>query len=72
MPGYTITAVSKIPFCDFPHARTAFAAYEGATAGGPWAYMCVAHFRVHGIGIGLGKGQRLVLAETASPVSQGR
>jgi hypothetical protein len=29
----------------------------------PWAYMCMGHFILHGIGLGTGKGQRLILKE---------
>lgn len=38
------------------------AAYDGKTTEGPWAYMCEDHFAQYGVGLGLGKGQRLVLA----------
>lgn len=37
------------------------AVYDGATVGGPWGYMCEEHFKTHGMGLGLGRGQRLVL-----------
>jgi len=34
---------------------------DGKTTDGPWAYMCQHHFGLHGVGLGLGRGQRLVL-----------
>lgn len=37
------------------------AAYDGKTTIGPWAYMCPYHFGLHGMGLGLGRGQKLVL-----------
>jgi len=36
------------------------AVVDGKTKDGPWAYMCEEHFRDFGVGLGLGKGQRLV------------
>ena len=38
------------------------AGYDGATTPtGQWAYMCEPHFNLYGTGLGLGKGQRLIL-----------
>lgn len=37
------------------------AAVDGATTQGPWAYMCIPCHEVHGVGLGLGKGQRLLI-----------
>lgn len=39
------------------------AAYDGATKGGPWANMCEECFAVEGVGLGTGRGQRLLLRE---------
>ena len=36
------------------------AEYDGKTKLGPWAGMCKRHFKVYGIGLGLGRGQRLM------------
>lgn len=44
--------------CDNEKAR-----YDGKTVMGPWAYMCPTCFRMFGVGLGLGRGQRLVLSE---------
>ena len=40
-----------------------FAEYDGRTISGPWAYMCEECFVRFGVGLGTGKGQRLVIME---------
>ncbi len=50
------TKVSKLPKCDFCDEK---AKVDGATRLGPWAYMCDYHFKEEGLGLGLGKGQKL-------------
>jgi len=55
IPDCNICAYSPIQSTSVP------AVYDGKTNLGPWAYMCEEHFRTHGIGLGLGKGQKLVL-----------
>ncbi len=66
MPApHTQVEVARIPACDLcklaginpPHP----AAYDAATRQGPWGYLCEQHFTDHGLGLGLGRGQRLVL-----------
>lgn len=37
------------------------AVYDGKTIHGPWAYMCEEHFGVMGVGLGTGRGQRLIV-----------
>jgi hypothetical protein len=64
----TIAYVAEIPMCDFCRMNgepNVPAGYDGKTRLGPWANMCPTHFGLHGIGTGLGVGQRLVLRETA-------
>lgn len=54
--------VVRKPTCDFcvePHAKPA--EFDGATVFGKWAFMCEAHFTMHGVGLGTGKGQRLIV-----------
>lgn len=61
----TETRVASLPDCDF-HARLGVqvaAAYDGATKFGPWANMCEIDFQAYGVGLGTGKGQRLILAD---------
>lgn len=67
----TVAEVATIPVCDFckqanPEATTP-ADFDGKTKQGPWANMCSTHYGIYGVGLGLGRGQRLVLAvkETA-------
>lgn len=36
------------------------AAYDGRTVYGSWAYMCEDCYKIYGIGLGIGKGQKLV------------
>lgn len=52
--------VDKLPPCDFGCGT---AVYDGKTFTGPWAYMCEKKFNENGIGLGTGKGQKLVLRE---------
>jgi hypothetical protein len=64
---HTSVEVSSLPKCDlcnpmgFPGGHQEVAEYDGRTKQGPWANMCKRHFKQHGVGLGLGKGQRLVL-----------
>jgi len=59
----TTAVVMRIPLCDFPHEHIpADAVYDASTTDGPWAFMCQFHYeRHHRGGLGLGKGQKLVL-----------
>jgi hypothetical protein len=55
------TYVTDIPQCDIcGEDDKREAQYDGKTVHGPWAYMCGGHFRTYGVGLGLGRGQRLV------------
>lgn len=61
------TTVSRLPDCDIckyvgrPTNKIEKAAYDGKTKDGPWANMCEHHFNQYGVGLGTGKGQRLIL-----------
>ena len=60
--------VTSLPDCDF-HAQRGEqvqAAVDGKTIFGPWANMCTPCFRTNGVGLGTGRGQRLVLVEGGS------
>lgn len=61
----TWVLVRALPTCDF---GTEPAKYDGATSIGPWANMCEAHFRQYGLGLGVGRGQRLVVG--GEPVTE--
>lgn len=56
--------VKALPGCDICRSEgvTKSAKYDGKTIMGPWANMCLTHFKGYGVGLGTGRGQRLVLA----------
>jgi hypothetical protein len=61
----TTARVSKLPECDVcknenPDYPPEDAQYDGKTRYGTWGYMCERHFQSNGVGLGLGKGQRLI------------
>ena len=37
------------------------AAIDGRTTMGPWAFMCIDDYDRYGVGLGMGKGQRLLI-----------
>lgn len=54
--------VEDIPNCNYPHSPAEGkvpAVYDARSKSGPWAYMCQAHFDRYGVGLGMGKGQKL-------------
>jgi hypothetical protein len=58
--------VEELPFCDLckafiPTEKPEKALYDGKTKMGPWGYMCEKHFSTHGVGLGTGMGQKLIL-----------
>ena len=55
---HTEVRVPQLPKCDFCSKQ---AKYDGKTRMGPWAYMCPTHFRMYGVGLGLGRGQKLII-----------
>jgi len=57
---HTQAQVASLPACDICGAR---ARYDAKTWRGPWAFLCSQHFVEHGIGLGLGLGQRLVVRQ---------
>jgi hypothetical protein len=65
MNDHTTTTTAHLPDCDICAAAghdPRPAVVDGRTTFGPWAYMCEAHYAEHGVGLGLGAGQRLVPA----------
>lgn len=67
MKDRTVTFVNELPVCDIcvmteedPRFRKA-AQFDGKTIAGSWAFMCPPHFQHVGIGLGEGKGQKLLL-----------
>lgn len=62
-----VDALPTCNMCQLDHVQhPAKATVDGKTKGGPWAFMCDPCFDKHGIGLGTGKGQRLVLKEASS------
>ena len=59
--------IAKLPdcqICEVEDLQTEIPAeYDGKTIMGPWANMCAAHFASHGVGLGTGKGQKLIVGE---------
>lgn len=57
---YTVAKVHHIPKCNFHPDRDAV--FDGKTQMEPWAFMCQDCMDDHGVGLGLGRGQKLVKA----------
>lgn len=55
----TQVEVSKLPKCDVCGGT---AHYDAKTTQGAWGYLCEEHFATMGVGLGTGRGQRLVVA----------
>jgi len=66
MADHTSVKVSGSKYCDFCSqlGKTTIAHYDGKTSYGPWANMCEYHFNLNGVGLGLGKGQKLIYVVT--------
>jgi hypothetical protein len=63
--GESVT-VAELPDCDIHKYGMFFpekipAQYDGKTIGGQWAFMCEDCFMSHGVGLGVGRGQRLTV-----------
>lgn len=58
---HTKVSVFALPDCDFCGDE---AHYDGKTKLGPWGNMCRDCFRTHGVGLGLGRGQELVVVKS--------
>ena len=66
MNDHTSVEVSTPHYCDFCRMDSGTsrveAEYDGATTvNGSWANMCGKHYSQYGTGLGLGRGQRLIL-----------
>jgi len=44
--------------CDVCHVKLFSTFVDGRTSGGQWAFMCDRDHRLHGVGLGEGKGQK--------------
>ncbi|MDA4132375.1 MAG: hypothetical protein OK454_04525 [Thaumarchaeota archaeon] len=63
--GRATDALTERPACDLCGEP---AIVDGATQGGPWGYLCAAHFGERGVGLGLGLGQILLCQDDFDPV----
>ena len=63
--AHTEVKVPELPKCDFckRSGKDAEAIYDGKTIFDAWGYMCQEHFDLYGMGLGLGKGQRLAVEQ---------
>lgn len=61
--AHTEVVVEALPNCDFckEQGKETQANYDGRTVFGAWANMCHIHFGMYGTGLGLGRGQKLLL-----------
>lgn len=70
----TEVKVAVIPDCDIHTYEMGTpgvpAAYDGKTVYGPWANMCEDCFVRLGVGLGTGRGQRLILQTPATPTER--
>ena len=58
---HTETTVTYLPQCNL--CTTKQAAYDARTVLGFWASLCEGCFHIYGVGLGLGRGQKLILKE---------
>ena len=56
----TVAVIPDCDICKYHWGKTTPATYDGKTHMGPWANMCEDCFQCHGVGLGTGRGQRLV------------
>ena len=58
----TWVVIPEIRFCDMCKESPPAPAYaDGKTTLGPWADMCKDCYAIYGVGLGLGRGQELLL-----------
>lgn len=56
----TEVQIDHLPTCRFCGNT---AGYDGQTHMGSWAYMCEDCFQIYGVGLGMGRGQKLICLE---------
>jgi len=56
-----VTTLPKCDVCLVSGVRPQkVATYDARSTHGQWGYMCEEHFQEQGVGLGLGRGQRLI------------
>lgn len=63
LPPEPEVEVGALPECDCC-GETAH--YDAKTTAGPWAYLCAVCLDQHGVGLGVGCGQRLVVVRSST------
>lgn len=74
----TWTHTTELPTCDLckqmaetladqSKVKLCVARVDGRTTHGPWAAMCLGHYRNYGVGLGVGMGQYLLLPKETLP-----
>ena len=61
---HTEVEVAVLPVCDLHkalHGTEVEAVHDGKTKSGPWGFMFEPCLTIHGVGLGEGRGQRLVV-----------
>lgn len=58
----TTVRLYQVVYCDILYCGN-IARYDAKTSAGPWAYLCGNHYVEMGVGLGLGKGQRIVYTD---------
>jgi len=67
---HTQAEMDFIPTCDICKKSPAYV--DGKTIHGPWAYMCKDDYHLYGRGLGLGRGQKLILREASNEESKSK
>ena len=67
-----LTTLPDCDICKMVHDPIKPAKYDGKTISGQWGYMCHKHFLLHGVGLGLGKGQRLITESEHTEIDRNR
>jgi hypothetical protein len=64
----TTVIMQSIPDCDVckMSGETTPAYADASLTLGSWGYVCIQHFNLYGKGLGLGRGQRLLLDESSA------
>ena len=57
--------IDRLLNCDFctQIGQEEKAEYDGKTTFGVWAFICLKYYDIYGIGLGMGRGQMLILEE---------
>jgi hypothetical protein len=70
--AHTEVYISAPKTCDLcsEAGLTTQAEYDAKTTMGPWANLCQEHFDDYGVGLGLGRGQKLIVGTKPKPATR--